>query len=153
MANENTDGQKRLTIYDPASGKEKYQVLKRSNNSDEIDWQHDSVTLFDSGYVEREGKVYGYSENSLYLGGAFIPGFPFRKPARRKKDDPDFRGQDRNPAGPFSEGNGLVRTVSTAFDGTIQTEESENGLLLCSRHSVLGETTYAYRPVQPPHQQ
>lgn len=143
VANENTDGQKRLTIYDPASGKEKYQVLKRSNNSDEIDWQHDSVTLFDSGYVEREGKVYGYSENSLYLGGAFTPVSRSENRRDGKKTIRTSEGRTETRLTVF-EGNGLVRTVSTAFDGTIQTEESENGLLLCSRHSVLGETTYAY---------
>ncbi len=140
---ENSKGAKTLYLYDEATGKLKYQVIKVLDSSNEIDWENDIILEYESGYTEKDGtvisyqKVYKHSDNVKKL-------ISSEEISRDGKKSWITRDGKTTYTEKKITGIATVEETTVNSDGTSLTNETVDGNLMRSIDSVLGVTEYIY---------
>ncbi|WP_276739474.1 RHS repeat domain-containing protein [Victivallis vadensis] len=143
VKHENSEGLKQLTVYDDATGKQKYQVTKRADALDEINWSGDAVTEFESGYRLRDGLVVSFDRTFLYHGGERQL-YAVQETARDNKHSWETQQGRTASTVRTCSGDGEIEEIVTNFDGTALKNTYRNDMLITGEHSVLGDTVYLY---------
>ena len=143
MKHENSEGLKQLTVYDDATGKQKYQVTKRADALDEINWSGDAVTEFESGYRLRDGLVVSFDRTFLYHDGERQL-YAVQETARDNKHSWETQQGRTASTVRTCSGDGEIEEIVTNFDGTALKNTYRNDMLITGEHSVLGDTVYLY---------
>ena len=143
VKHENSEGLKQLTVYDDATGKQKYQVTKRADALDEINWSGDAVTEFESGYRLRDGLVVSFDRTFLYHDGERQL-YAVQETARDNKHSWETQQGRTASTVRTCSGDGEIEEIVTNFDGTALKNTYRNDMLITGEHSVLGDTVYLY---------
>ena len=143
VKHENSEGLKQLIVYDGATGKQKYQVTKRADALDEINWSGDAVTEFESGYRLRDGIVVSFNRTFLYHGGERQL-YAVQETARDSKHSWETQQGRTVSTVRTCSGDGEIEEIITNFDGTTLKNTYRNDMLITGEHSVLGDTVYLY---------
>ncbi len=157
VGKENSGDFKAIQVYDENSGAVKYQAIKRSNSSNDIDWNNDLITETDSGYSEKNSNtVVRFLKKYVYNNGS-----PVEVSLSEASRDSKLQWETKNGLTVFTElsyeGDGKAREITTSYDGTCLTNSYENDTLKKRVHNSLGEIEYIYdefnRPTGTNHQE
>ncbi len=139
----NSLGARTLNVYDESTGELKYNVVKRLESTNDIDWENDTVTEYENGYAEYETLVVNYSKTYIHSDSTRTEISSSMSARGGKKSWQTGKGRT-NITEILYLGNGAVQQKITDFNGITLTNETSNGMLMTSSHDVLGQTSYAY---------
>ncbi len=140
---ENSKGAKTLYLYDEATGKLKYQVIKVLDSSNEIDWENDIILEYEQGYAEKYSTMVSYRKTYKYSNN--VKELIFSEEISR---DGKKLWVTQDGKTTYTEkiitGIATAETTIVKSDGTSLINKIVDGNLVQSTDSVLGMTEYTY---------